>query len=99
MISMSVVFLVLGVFGLGYFVSSALRTRSALPTLVLLALSVTVFVLFSIVVYNGGVVADETGTGGGMGVREAVLGLLSFGLGIASLIVHLRARRADHRLS
>ncbi len=95
MIPMVVVFLVLAIFGLGYFASSASRTRSALSTLVLLALSVVIFVLFSISAYNFNVVADETGTVGGMGIREAVLGLLSLGLGIASLAVHLRARRVD----
>lgn len=89
------VVLVLAVLGLGYYVSSILRTRSALLTLVLLALSVTVFVLFSASTYNFNVVADETGTTGGMGGRDAVLGLLSLGLGIASLIVHLRARRLN----
>lgn len=93
MISMIVVLFALAIFGLGYFVSSASRTRSTLPTLVLLALSLAVFVLFSISVYNFNVVADETNAAGGMGVREAVFGLLSLALGIASLIVHLRARR------
>lgn len=92
---MVVVFFALAVFGLGYFVSSASRTRSALPTLAILSLSLAVFVLFSVSAYNGGVVADETGTDGGLGGREAVLGLLSLGLGIASLVVHLRARRVD----
>ncbi|CAN5565649.1 hypothetical protein BH24ACT21_BH24ACT21_17730 [soil metagenome] len=92
---MVVVFFALAVFGLGYFVSSASRTRSALPTLVLLTFSLVVFVLFSISIYNFNVVADETGTVGGMGGRDTVLGLLSFGLGIASLVVHLRARRSD----
>lgn len=95
MVPLTLVFLVLAVFGLGYFVSSALRTGSALPTLALLSLSVAVFVLFSISVYNFNIVADETGTVGGMGPREAVLGLLSLGLGIASLVVHLRARPED----
>jgi hypothetical protein len=95
MVPLILVFFVLAILGLGYFVSSALRTRSPLPTLVLLALSVAVFVLFYISVYNFNIVADETGTAGGIGVREAVVGLLSFGLGVASLTMHLRARRAD----
>lgn len=93
--SISVILLVLAVLGLGYFVSSALRTRSAFPTLALLALSVAAFVLLYISFYLGLVAADETGTTGQMGVREAVLGLLSLGLGVASLVVHLRARRLD----
>ena len=93
--SPTVVIFLLAIFGLGYFVFSALRTRSALPTLILLSLSLAVFVLFSISVYNFNVVADETNAGGGMGVREAILGLLSLALGIASLVVHLRAQRSD----
>lgn len=91
--------LVLAVLGLGYYVGSVLRTRSALPTLALLALSLAFFVLFSISVYNDAVFADETGTGGGIYGRNAgwnaVLGLLSLGLGIASLVMHLRVRRSN----
>ena len=95
MISFSVVFFVLAVLGLGYFVSSALGTRSALPTLVLLALSVTFFVLFYISFNFDIVYADETGMAGGAGGRTIVLGLLSLGLGVVSLVIHLRDRRAD----
>lgn len=95
MVPLILVFFVLAIFGFGYFIPSALRTSSALPTLLLLALSVIVFVLFYISFYFVIVAADETGTTGGMGARDAVLGLLSLGLGIASLVVHLRARRAD----
>lgn len=96
MLSISAIFLVVAVLGLGYFVSSALRTRSPLPTLVLLALSIVAFVLLYVSFYFGLVAADESGTAGRMGLRDAVLGLLSLGLGVASLVVHLRARRADH---
>lgn len=95
MVPLILVFFVLAIFGLGYFVSSASHTRLVLPTLVLLALSFLIFVLFSISLYNFNIVADETGTTGGMGGWEAVLGLLSLGLGVASLVVHLRARRAN----
>ena len=94
MVSLSLIFLVLAVLGLGYFVLSALRTSSALPTLSLLALSVIAFVLFYIFTYNFNVVADETGTAGGLGGRETIFGLLSLGFGVASLVVHLRARLA-----
>ncbi|CAN5751617.1 hypothetical protein BH23ACT11_BH23ACT11_30790 [soil metagenome] len=100
MIPIWLILLVLGVFGLGYFVSSALRTRSALLTLVLLALSVSVFVLFNISFYLDIVFADETGkVGGTVGWNAGwtpVFLLMSLGLGIASLVVHLRARRSDH---
>ena len=65
MISMSVVFFALAIFGLGYFVSSALRTRSSLPALVLLAMSVVVFVLFYISFYLDIVFADENDAVGG----------------------------------
>lgn len=98
MIPISLILLVLMVFGLGFFVSSALRTRSALLTLALLVLSVTVFALFNVSFYFDIVFADETGAAGGTDPRNAgltpILGLMSLGLGITSLVVHLRARRS-----
>lgn len=96
MLPIWLVLLVIGVFGLGYFVPSALRTRSALLTLVLLALSVIVFVLFTISFHLDMIIADETGAVGGETGWNAgltpVLLLMSLGLGIASLVAHLRAR-------
>lgn len=99
MIPILLVLVVLGFLGLAYLVPSALRTRSARPTLVLLALSVSFFVLFNVSFNLDIVFADENFAAGGETGWNAgltpVLGLLSLGLGIASVVVHLRARRLD----
>ena len=98
MVPIILILFVLVVLGLGYFVSSTLRTRSPLPTLVLLVTSVVVFLLFYISFYLDIVFADQNDAVGGTTGWNAgwtpVLGLLSLGLGIASLVVHARARRA-----
>ncbi len=98
MVPIILILFVLVVLGLGYFVSSTLRTRSPLPTLVLLVTSVVVFLLFYISFYLDIVFADQNDAVGGITGWNAgwtpVLGLLSLGLGIASLVVHARARRA-----
>lgn len=86
---------VLVVLGIGYYIRLVLRTHPALPTLTLLVLSLVVFVLFCVSSYSYNVAADETGTTGGVGIHEAVFGLLALGLGVASLAVHLRAQRSS----
>jgi hypothetical protein len=67
--------------------------------LVLLALSVSFFVLFNISFNLGIVFADENlaagGDAGWYTVSTPILLLMSLGLGIAGLVVHLRARRSD----